>query len=147
MIRERAGPPRPLLLGAAGPAAIGYAVSSEYPLAFVAVVLGLYLLSRRDALTPRGVAARAGAYVLGGIVGIVPLLLYNHAAFGSWTHVAYANIKQQQQGFFGISTPSLRVLVTLLFDSRGLLDPLAGAAPRGRRHRGCSTGAAAAPRR
>ena len=120
MVRERAGPPRPLLLGAAG-LLVGYAVSSEYPMAFVAVVLGLYLLSRRDVLTPGGVARRAGAYVLGGIVGIVPLLLYNHAAFGSWTHVAYANIKQQQQGFFGISTPSLRVLATLLFDSRGLL--------------------------
>ncbi|MGO9490589.1 MAG: hypothetical protein ACLQBB_16395 [Solirubrobacteraceae bacterium] len=120
MMRERAGPPRPLLLAAAG-LLMGYAISSEYPLTFVAVVLGLYLISRPDSLTPRGLASRVGAYALGGIVGIVPLLLYNHAAFGSWTHIAYANIKQQQQGFFGISTPSLRVLATLLFDSRGLL--------------------------
>jgi hypothetical protein len=54
-------------------------------------------------------------------VGIVPLLLYNHAAFHSWTHLAYSNIPQQQKGFFGISAPSLPVLGTLLFDSRGLL--------------------------
>jgi len=52
---------------------------------------------------------------------IVPLLLYNHAAFHSWTHLAYSNIPQQQKGFFGISAPSLAVLATLLFDSRGLL--------------------------
>src|ERR1700737_1724185 len=120
MLRERAGPPRPLLLGLAG-LAMGYAISSEYPLAFVAIVLGVYLLSRRDALRPALVAERAGAYVLGGAIGIVPLLLYNHAAFHSWTHLAYSNIPQQQRGFFGISSPSLSVLATLLFDSRGLL--------------------------
>jgi hypothetical protein len=120
MLRERAGPPRPLLLAAAG-LVMGYAIASEYPLAFVAVVLGGYLLSRSDALTTRLVALRAGAYILGGLVGIVPLLLYNHAAFHSWTHLAYSNIPQQQKGFFGISAPSLPVLATLLFDSRGLL--------------------------
>ena len=48
MLRERAGPPRPLLLAAAG-LSMGYAITSEYPLALVAVVLGLYLLSRPDA--------------------------------------------------------------------------------------------------
>jgi hypothetical protein len=120
MVRERAGPPRPLLLAGAG-LLMGYAIASEYPLAFVAVVLGGYLLSRADALTRRLLALRAGAYVLGGLVGIVPLLLYNHAAFNSWTHLAYSNIPQQQKGFFGISAPSLPVLGTLLFDSRGLL--------------------------
>jgi hypothetical protein len=120
MLRERAGPPRPALLAAAG-LVMGYAITSEYPLALVAVVLGLYLLSRPDVLRPRLIATRVGAYVLGGVVGIVPLLLYNHAAFHSWTHLAYSNIPQQQKGFFGISAPSLPVLGTLLFDSRGLL--------------------------
>jgi hypothetical protein len=120
MLRERAGPPRPLLLAAAG-LLMGYAIASEYPLAFVAVVLGGYLISRADALTARLVALRAGAYTAGGLVGIVPLLLYNHAAFHSWTHLAYSNIPQQQKGFFGISAPSIPVLGTLLFDSRGLL--------------------------
>lgn len=120
MVRERAGPPRPLLLGAAG-LAIGYAGASEYPLFFLAIVLGVYLLSRRDTLTPAGVAKRAGAYVGGGLVGLVPLLLYNHWAFHSWTHLAYSNIPRQHQGFFGIKLPSLRVAATLLGDSRGLL--------------------------
>jgi hypothetical protein len=120
MLRERDGPPAPSLLALAG-LAMGYAVGSEYPVFFVAAVLGLYLLSRRDTLTPRGVLTRAGAYVGGGIVGIVPLLLYNHYAFHSWTHLAYSDVPRQQHGFFGIDLPSLKVLVTLLLDSRGLL--------------------------
>jgi hypothetical protein len=120
MLRERDGPPSPMLLGLAG-LAMGYAVTSEYPLFFVAVVLGLYLLSRRDALSPLGVARRAGAYISGGVLGIVPLLLYNHYAFRSWTHLAYSDVPRQHKGFFGIGVPSLKVLATLLFDSRGLL--------------------------
>jgi hypothetical protein len=120
LLRERDGPPRAALVALAG-VITGFAITSEYPLAFLAVVLGLYLLSRADARAPAQLAGRAGAYVAGGLVGIVPLLLYNHAAFGSWTHLAYSNIPQQQRGFFGISAPSLGVLATLLFDSRGLL--------------------------
>jgi hypothetical protein len=120
MLRERDGPPNPWLLGAAG-VAIGYGVASEYPVFFAGAVLGLYLLSRRDARSPRGVIARAGSYILGGLVGIVPLALYNHYAFHSWTHLAYSNIPRQQQGFFGIGLPKPAVFATLLLDSRGLL--------------------------
>ena len=57
----------------------------------------------------------------GGLVGIVPLLLYNHYAFHSFTHLAYSDVPRQQKGFFGIGAPSPRVLITLLLDSRGLL--------------------------
>jgi hypothetical protein len=120
MLRERDGPPSALLLGLAG-LAMGYSVAAEYPLFFVAIVLGLYLLSRRDALSPLGVARRAGAYIAGGAVGILPLLFYNHYAFHSWTHLAYSDVPRQQKGFFGIGAPSLKVLATLLTDSRGLL--------------------------
>jgi hypothetical protein len=120
MMRERAGPPRAWMAAAAG-VLVGYGISSEYPIAFAAAVLGLYLLSRRDTLTPIGVLRRGGSYALGALVGMVPLALYNHYAFHSWTHLAYANYPRQQQGFFGIQLPSLPVLATLLFDSRGLL--------------------------
>ncbi len=120
ILHERDGPPRMALLWLAG-LAMGYAVASEYPLFFVAIVLGLYLLSRRDALTAPLVVRRAGAYILGGVIGIVPLLLYNHYAFRSFTHLAYSDVPRQQKGFFGIGLPSLKVLATLLFDSRGLL--------------------------
>jgi hypothetical protein len=120
MLREREGPPSAMLLALAG-LAMGYAFSSEYPTFFAALVLGGFLLSRRDSLTPRGVLRRGGAYVAGGLVGIIPLLLYNHYAFRSWTHLAYSDVPRQQKGFFGIGAPSLRVLSTLLLDSRGLL--------------------------
>jgi hypothetical protein len=120
MLRERDGPPSPALLAVAG-LAMGYAFSSEYPTFFAAIVLGLFLLSRRDSLTPGGVLRRGGAYVAGGLVGIVPLLLYNHYAFRSWTHLAYSDVPRQQKGFFGIGAPNLKVLATLLLDSRGLL--------------------------
>jgi hypothetical protein len=120
MLRERDGPPSAMLLAIAG-LAMGYAFSSEYPTFFAALVLGLFMLSRKDSLTPLGVLRRGGAYVAGGLVGIVPLLLYNHYAFRSWTHLAYSDVPRQQKGFFGIGAPSLRVLGTLLFDSRGLL--------------------------
>jgi hypothetical protein len=120
MLRERDGPPSPMLLALAG-LAMGYAVASEYPLFFVSLVLGLYLLSRRDSFTALGITRRAGAYIAGGIVGIIPLLIYNHYAFNSWTHLAYSDVPRQQKGFFGIGAPSLKVLSTLLFDSRGLL--------------------------
>jgi hypothetical protein len=120
MLREREGPPSAMLLAIAG-LAMGYAFSSEYPTFFAALVLGGFLLSRRDSLTARGVLRRGGAYVAGGLVGIIPLLLYNHYAFRSWTHLAYSDVPRQQKGFFGIGAPSLRVLSTLLLDSRGLL--------------------------
>jgi hypothetical protein len=120
MLHEREGPPNPWYVGVAG-LLLGYAGASEYPLFFVALVLGGYMLSRRDCLTPRGLLGRVSAYVLGGLIGIVPLLLYNHYAFHSWTHLAYSNIPRQQKGFFGIGLPSLKVMATLLFDSRGLL--------------------------
>lgn len=120
MWHEREGPPNPWYLWVAG-LLMGYAGASEYPLFFVALVLGVYLLSRRDSFTPLGVLRRAGAYIFGGLIGIVPLLLYNHYAFHSWTHLAYSSIPRQQQGFFGIGVPSLRVMATLLLDSRGLL--------------------------
>jgi hypothetical protein len=120
LLYERDGPPRAWPTAVAG-VCMGYAVSSEYPMFFAAAVLGLYLLSRRDALTAPWIVRRAGSYILGGVVGIVPLLLYNHYAFRSWTHLAYSDVPRQQKGFFGIGAPSLKVASTLLFDSRGLL--------------------------
>ena len=120
LMRERDGPESLSLIGLAG-ALLGYAITSEYPLAFAAVVLGLYCLSRADTRNPLGLSRRAVVMVAGALVGIVPLLLYNHYAFHSWTHLAYSDVPRQQKGFFGINAPSLPVLATLLLDSRGLL--------------------------
>ena len=121
MLRERDGPPSPMLLGARRP---GDGLRGR---------LGVPAVLRRararpvPALAPRRAHAAAaccaarGAYIAGGVSGIVPLLLYNHYAFHSWTHLAYSDVPRQQKGFFGIGVPSLKVLATLLLDSRGLL--------------------------
>ena len=90
MLRERDGPPRPLLLGARGP---GDRLRDH-----LGVPAGLRRGRARavPALAPRRRCARArwrggpAHTCSAAIVGIVPLLLYNHAAFHSWTHLAYS---------------------------------------------------------
>jgi hypothetical protein len=115
LMRERDGPPSLLKLFLAG-LMIGYAITAEYPLLFAGVVLGVYVMSRawREWKRP---LVYAGAVA----IGVIPLAIYDKWAFGSWTHVAYADLPRHQSGFFGIRPPSFETFVTLLFSSRGLL--------------------------
>jgi hypothetical protein len=105
----------------------GLAFASEYPLALGGAVLGLYAISR-------GPRVRRGlAYAGGAIAGAAPLFAYNLWAFGSLTHLSYANaVKEQglsghdilgsnQSGFFGVNLPDPDVGLDLLFSSKGLL--------------------------
>ena len=122
MLRERDGPPQPDAAGARRP---GDGLRGR---------LGVPAVLRRRSCsactcsraatrcTPlRRAAPRRRLHRAAASSGIVPLLLYNHYAFHSWTHLAYSDVPRQQKGFFGIGAPSLKVLATLLFDSRGLL--------------------------
>jgi hypothetical protein len=105
----------------------GLAFASEYPLALGGMVLGLYALGRRGQRARRGLTY-AGAAVLGAL----PLFAYNLWAFGSVTHLSYANAVKEQgvtghdvlgsndNGFFGIGLPSPRTALELLFSSKGL---------------------------
>jgi hypothetical protein len=124
--REREGPPRLGLVALAGLMA-GFAITTEYPLAIVAGIVGLYALVRGD------VVRRALSYGAGVIVGVIPLAAYNLWAFGSLTHNSYKDAVKIQglsghavlglndSGFFGIGMPSFHVLLQLLFAPRGLL--------------------------
>jgi len=116
LFRERMNPERrrlwPFALAGIG---AGYAVTVEYPLLFVGIVLGVYAVTMGDAVR------RGALYLAGAIVGIVPLAVYNLWAFGTVTHVAYADIPKQQSGFFGIQVPDPSVAIQLLLSSRGLL--------------------------
>jgi hypothetical protein len=94
---------------------VGYGVTTEYPLLFVAIVLGVYAVTSGDAIR------RGAAYLAGAAAGVVPLALFNLWAFGSMTHVAYADIPRQHAGFFGIRVPDPVVAAELLFSSRGVL--------------------------
>jgi hypothetical protein len=112
---ERQDPPRLALVGAAGLLA-GYAVTTEFPNAITAAILGCYVLTRSGALR------RALAYGGGSILGIVPLLLYNQWAFGSPVHLSYeSTVGFGHVGHFFLGTPSFRQAVVLLFSSVGLL--------------------------
>jgi hypothetical protein len=126
--REREGPPRLRRLVLAGLLA-GLAVVCEYPLAISALVVGLYVLSRRGA----GLVRRAFAFGGGAVAGVLPLLGYQWWAFGSPLHMTYANAVAQSGltgrdvlglndgGFFGITTPRIVDGLSLLVGGRGLL--------------------------
>jgi hypothetical protein len=112
--RERTGPARLLLLGAAGLIA-GYAVTTEYPNVVSAAVLGLYALARS------GWIKRAAAYGAGFVLGLVPLAAYNLWAYGSVTHASFP--REHGGGNAGdlLGAPSFGVLVKLLFGATGLI--------------------------
>ncbi|MEA2399138.1 MAG: hypothetical protein QOK25_2694, partial [Thermoleophilaceae bacterium] len=93
----------------------GLAVISEYPVFIVAVVLGVYALSSGDRVR------RGLAYVAGFAAGLVPLAVYNDRAFGSITHLSYAEVPRQQSGLFGIQFPRPIAAVEVLLSERGLL--------------------------
>ena len=114
--RERGSPAPRLLVSALAGLLVGYGFTTEYPLFIVGLVLGVYLL----ATFPDRVK-HALVYIGGGILGVIPLMLYDKAAFGSFTHVAYADLPKHHRGFFGINVPNPKVAAELLFSSRGLL--------------------------
>jgi hypothetical protein len=113
---EREGPPRLLLVGAAG-ALAGLAFVTEYSLILVGTILGVYALSRGDFVR------RAVAYSAGFVVGVLPLLLYNVWAFRSPFHHSYGEGNQTDPlgGFLGNSWPRLSLLYDALFSTWGLL--------------------------
>jgi hypothetical protein len=128
LLGERQQAPRIALLAAAG-VAVGYAVVVEFPSVILVAALGAYALAR-----PRRLL-RAAAYAGGVAAGVLPLLVFNAAAFGSIAHLSYAGVSGglNREGFFGITAPSFHVLTALLFDTIGLLrlSPVLVFAPAG----------------
>ena len=124
--RERRSPPRSALVLAAG-AVAGLSGTVEYPMALVAVVLGAYAMSRAPS------ARRAIAFTAGVAAGILPLLVYNRWAFGSFTHLSYRAVVLEpgatgpdvlgahSKGFFANGAPSFHTLVSFFVEERGLL--------------------------
>ena len=123
--REREGDGRLALVAVAGLLA-GLAFATEYPLALGAAVLAVYAISR-------GSRVRRGlAYAGGALLGALPLFAYNLWAFGSITHLSYANAVKVQGlsghavlgsnagGFFGVGVPDPKVALDLLFSAKGL---------------------------
>jgi hypothetical protein len=83
--------------------------------------LAVFALAR---LGRRAWPAALPPLALGGIVGLLPLLVYDQLAFGSPLHLGYAHTEfpGMSQGFFGVGWPKFAVLWELLFGfHRGLL--------------------------
>ena len=126
LFREREGPARLSLVGAAGLLA-GLAVSFEYPLGILGAILLAYAVARPDRL--RRVAAYAG----GALIGAAPALAFNLWALGSPLRFAYshavavqgftghAELGLNSGGFFGIDLPRPDAALDLLLAGRGLL--------------------------
>jgi hypothetical protein len=93
----------------------GYAIGTEYPLALLAALLGLFVAWRRDPVKP------VAAYVAGLLVGLLPLLAYDWWAFGSPLHLSYSYVAANSSGVLGLGAPSLRSALALLMSGRGLL--------------------------
>jgi len=126
LFREREGPARIGLVGAAGLLA-GLAVSCEYPLGLLGAILFVYAVARGGRLR------RAAAYAAGAAIGAAPALAFNLWALGSPFRFAYSNavavpgrtghavLGLNSSGFFGIDLPRPGAAVDLLLASRGLL--------------------------
>ena len=129
LFREREGPARTGLVGAAGLLA-GLAVSFEYPLGLLAAILFAYALA-----PPRWLRRwrRAAAYAAGAAIGAAPALAFNWWALGSPLRFAYSHAVAVQgltghavlglnsSGFFGIDLPRPGAALDLLVASRGLV--------------------------
>lgn len=99
-----------------------FAVVTEYPAVILGVVAFLTLV------VERGRRPAIPAFLIGGIVGAVPLLLYNQAAWGSVLTTGYAfkasaaHAAVHAQGFFGVGVPTWEAFWGVLFSARrGLL--------------------------
>jgi Dolichyl-phosphate-mannose-protein mannosyltransferase len=122
--RDHETGPRPWLVAAGGLAA-GLAITVEYPVGLVAVVLGAYFLVGDRRLR------RAVAYGAGVVAGVAPLLAFNTWAFRSPFHLSYEDWRypgsEPLPGLFGLSFPSLDALLRILFDPGGIAPVLAPA--------------------
>jgi hypothetical protein len=122
----------------------GLAITTEYPLAIAAGLVGVYAILRGGLDWPAR-ARRAIAYGAGGALGVVPLAAYDMWAFGTLWHNSYqgavrvsgysghAGLGLNDGGFFGIGVPSPSTALELLFSARGLLTiaPVAAAGAYG----------------
>ncbi len=97
---------------------MGYAVISEYPAALIVAVLGIYAWQKLPWSLLRAV-------LIGGMLPVALLVVYNLVAFGTPLPVSYAysvlHRSEYQTGFMSITYPQLEALWGLTFSPfRGL---------------------------
>jgi hypothetical protein len=122
---EQPSPRSPWVYGVATGMFLGLAILTEFTAAIPSLIIAVVGLSRlRQVLRPRRLPLAAGA-VLGALPFVFVLGVYNLRAFGSPTHLGYSSVvgfPGLQEGVFGISAPSIWVVLMLLVGfRRGLL--------------------------
>ena len=124
---DRAGQSRPpsMLFGLGLGMLLGYTLVVDLTAAPACLLGGLLTLALAARQGAAALFRMASGLVLGGVLGLLPLLVYNQLAFGSPFTLGYSAVvgfEGMQQGFFGITWPNPGVLVELLFGLyRGLL--------------------------
>jgi len=112
---------RGLLLGLL----LGYLMVMDLTAAPAAAMIGLYFLL--DGRRPSFPWRRLWTGAIGGLVGILPLLIYNDLVFHSPFRLGYAEVvgfTGMKQGFFGIGMPDPGALLQILGGIRRGLLPL-----------------------
>ncbi|HVW91403.1 MAG TPA: hypothetical protein VHB74_02220 [Devosia sp.] len=108
---------------------LGYTPVVETLAAPVVVLLGLLVLWRawHQQASAKQFLAVLAALALGGIVGALPLPIYNQIAFGSPLHLGYedTSFSGMSDGFFGLTWPDPFVLGQILLGLYRGLVPLA----------------------
>lgn len=97
---------------------LALAIGTEYPTAIIAGICGIYALRTLD-------KNAVVIMVLSGLLGLLPLLAYNYAAFGSAFFIPYsvhardgAAFKEHAQGLMGVTLPSIRTFLEITFVPR-----------------------------
>jgi len=124
---DRAGQSRPpsMLFGLGLGMLLGYTMVVDLTAAPAGLLGGVLTLALASRLGAAALFRTASGLLLGSVLGLLPLLVYNQLAFGSPFTLGYSAVvgfEGMQQGFFGITWPKPAVAVELLFGLyRGLL--------------------------
>ncbi len=116
---------------------LGWAAVVEPTAAPAAAMIGAFGLWTLRRIEPRRQTVIAATALLGALVGLLAIALYNAAAYGSAFHIGYENsiaFPGHHQGLMGVSWPRPEILYELIFGGyRGILwfAPLVAAAPFG----------------
>lgn len=114
---EARGVPTPKAAAVAG-LALAAAVTTEYPIALFGLVLGPTLVLRRAP------ARTVAVFVLAGVIGLVPCLVYHHLAFGSVLGTGYGfkadpwHAIVHGEGVMGVTLPTFERLWGVLGSAR-----------------------------
>jgi hypothetical protein len=120
-------PGRPTLFGLGVGFLLGYTLVVDLTAAPACLLGGIVTLALAARRRGEHFVQIASGLMVGGVLGLLPLPIYNQLAFGSPLTLGYSAVvgsyaEGMQQGFFGITWPSPGVVVQLLFGLyRGLL--------------------------